>query len=390
MFFWCGVCLFLFGAGQVLDRVIFPHIVPLHGTPFDAWTVFFTEKLYYWGIGLFLVLVLWRVVRNPSHHSKLVPAFYALITAGIVVSVLKYVFRIPRPYAETDLVPLVLDTTYSFPSSHVAVVFALLIPLWRASWVMGLFWGLFSLGLGALQVYQLAHYPSDIAMGVFLGGAIGAIYSHPEVHRMLHETWKDLEFRRQTFHFMVGFLAVFLHWKELLTLWQLAAILIVGLVVSLYSQYRKIPVISHCLERFDRPRDKNFPGRGAFYYFLAMFLCFLIWNNVYSELRIAYSAILILAVGDSLNHLVAQSFPQYPIPWNQKKTIVGVLFGIAAGTFAAQFFVGWFPALLATTLALLVETIPWRIGKFYIDDNLTVPLVAGAVLHLCLVSTFVS
>jgi dolichol kinase len=57
-----------------------------------------------------------------------------------------------------------------------------------------------------------------------------------------------------------------------------------------------------------------------------------------------------------------------------------VAIGITAGTLVAQFFVPIVPAFLASVFAIVGETIPVRFGKFYIDDNIFVPLIAGGVL----------
>ncbi len=379
---WVFLSLFFYGIAHTYGLLLFSFFESIRSPVLDWWIILFTEKLYYLWITIFFCYVCFKLWTNENHRSRLAPGLYALVVSGITVSILKYIFAIPRPYQVFEFVPLVSELSFSFPSAHTAIAFSILIPLWRISRIIGIFWAGVALLTGFARVYEYVHYPTDIVGGFFVGGCIGAIFSHPIVHRMISEAWESIEFRRQTFHFVLGFLCVYFHWKGLLSLWHIGVILISGLGVSLVSQYKKIPIISHCLERFDRPRDKDFPGRGAFYYFLAVFLCFLIWNNRFSEIRIAYSAILILAVGDSLNHLVAQSFPQYPIPWNRKKTIVGVLFGVVAGTFAAQFFVPLRFAFIATVIALLIETVPWRIGKYYIDDNLTVPLAAGGILYL--------
>ena len=239
-------------------------------------------------------------------------------------------------------------------------------------------WAIFAIFIGFSRVYENVHFPSDIAGGIFLGGLVGAFFSHPEMRKMVDLLWQELEFRRQVFHFIFGFSCVFLHWAGFLRLWQIAALLIIGLLISFFSQYYKIPFVSRLLEKFDRPRDRKFPGRGAFFFLLAVFLSILIFRG--ENLKIAYAAILILSVGDSLNHLFGAKLQRIRFPWNKRKNIVGVGIGILSGTFAAQFFVPLLPAFIASTIAISLETIPFRIGKIYIDDNVFVPLVAGVVL----------
>jgi dolichol kinase len=156
---------------------------------------------------------------------------------------------------------------------------------------------------------------------------------------------------------------------------------VIGLGISYLSQHKKIPFVHWVLQLFDRPRDKNFPGRGAFFFLLGVFFTFLIFKG--DDIRIAYASILILSVGDSLNHLFSNRVPgQFYFPWNPRKNCLGVAVGIIIGTFAAQFFVPFNAAFLAATVAIMAETVPWHLGRFYIDDNVSVPLIAGWVMSM--------
>lgn len=380
---WIGSGIFLYGIGRLLDGYVFGVLQERWRTPFlDQTIVFLTERLIWVILIIFALVTALRVWRNADHKSKLIPALFSIVSTGILSFVLKSFFHVPRPYQyeELSLVPLVHTGSYSLPSAHTAVAFALLIPFYRISKTLGIFWAIFALLIGISRVYENVHFPSDIAGGIFLGGLVGAFFSHPESRKMVDLLWQELEFRRQIFHFSFGFSCVFMHWAGFLRLWQIGVLLIVGLFISYISQFHKISILSLIMEKFDRPRDKKFPGRGAFYFLLGVFLCLLLFNG--DNLKIAYSAILILSVGDSLNHLFGAKLQRIRFPWNKRKNIVGVSIGILSGTFAAQFFVPLFPAFFASTIAICLETVPFRIGKFYIDDNIMVPLVAGGLLWL--------
>lgn len=399
-FWWMGLGLLLYGVGRYWDEAYIEILFPLRTEFGNTLSYFITEigfMLVILGIGL---LMLRDIIRHVDNHYRWVPAFFSVITAGIITAILKVWFAIPRPYLETAA-PLLSLESFSFPSGHTATAFALLLPMYRVYPLWGVFWAFAAILIGLCRVYQGVHFPSDIAGGIFLGGVIGSFFSHPQIHVLVQKMWQDLEFRRQTFHFCTGFLCVFFHWIGWLRLREIALLLALGLIISLVSQYRNIPVVSHFLRLFDRDRDQEFPGRGAFYFLLAVFICFLIF-----PIKVAYAVILILAVGDSLNHLVADMFQKpkssirlitqkistklpwykakkclyWSFPWNPNKSMMGVALGVGAGTFAAHFFVSWYWALPACILALIVETVPIRIGNFYIDDNVTVPLVAGGVI----------
>ena len=381
IWWWVGFGIFLFAIGKFLDGVVFNEMkYSWHSPMLDQIIVFITERLILGIIAVFGIITAVRVWKNPNHNSKLIPAAFSLIVVGILAFVFKSFFAVPRPFQieALNLIPLVASKSYSFPSFHTAVAFALLIPFFRISKGLGILWAVFAILVGVSRVYENVHFPSDIAGGIFLGGVVGAFFSHPDIRKTVVLFSQELEFRRQSFHFAAGFCCVFAHWAGFLRLWQIAALLVVGLAVSLVSQYHKIPIVSHVLESLDRPRDRKFPGRGAFYFLLGVFLCILIFQG--PNLHIAYASILILSVGDSLNHLFGTKLHKVKFPWNKRKNLVGVGIGIASGTFAAQFFVPILSAFLASTIAISLETLPLKIGKFYLDDNIMVPLVAGGVL----------
>lgn len=382
-YWWLGWGIFLCGAGRLLDGYVFGILQGSWRDPLlDRVIIFLTERFIWVILGVFAVVTAVRIWKNPDHKSKLISAIFSIVSAGILAFILKSFFHVPRPfeYEQLGLVPLVHAGSYSFPSAHTAVAFALLIPFYRISRTIGILWAIFALLIGFSRVYENVHFPSDIAGGIFLGGLVGAFFSHPESRKMVDLLWQEMEFRRQIFHFSFGFSCVFMHWAGFLRLWQIGALLIIGLFLSYISQFHKISLLSLLMEKFDRPRDKKFPGRGAFFFLLGVFLCLLIFNG--ESLKIAYAAILILSVGDSLNHLFGAKLQRIRFPWNKRKNIVGVSIGILSGTFAAQFFVPLLPAFIASTIAICLETVPFRIGKFYIDDNVMVPLVAGGLLWL--------
>ena len=375
---WLFIGVGLFLVSRQIDKVVFSFFETyVHGPKLDMIVIFLTERFLYFVLAIFTLVTGWRVWKNPNHHSKLLPGAFAVVTAGIMGVILKQFFGVPRPFFQfPNLDPLVWADLASFPSNHTAVAFALLIPIYRISKILGWAWGLFAIVIGIARVYENVHFPSDIAGGIFLGGVIGAIFSNPNTEMLLRKWWRNLEFRRQSFHFLAGFLCVFAHWIGVLRWRSVLILLIIGLGLSAFSAKRKIPIVSDLLQMFDRKRDYDFPGRGAFYFLFGIFLTILIF-----PVKIAYASILILAVGDSLNHLFFDRTPRrINIPWNRKKNLIGLGLGITAGTFAAQFFVPLWPAFIATSFALVLETMIVRIGRFYIDDNVFVPLVAGFTL----------
>ncbi len=378
---WLLIGIVLFIIGKWLDSWIFPFFAKyVHNPQMDQLAIFLTEKLIYIVLAVFAGFTLFKVWKNEDHKSKAVPALFAVFSTAIATAILKSFFNIPRPFVTENLEPLVHADLASFPSGHTAVAFALLVPMLRVSKLLGISWALFAILIGFSRVYEFVHYPSDIAGGIFLGGVVGAIFSHPATEKLLKKWWKNSrEFRRQSFHFIFGFLIVFSHWIGALRIREILTLLLIGLVVIVLTARGHLDFVQAILKKFERKRIYDFPGSGPFYFLLAVGICFVIF-----PVKVAYAAILILSVGDSLNHIIAKNrMPKrFNLPWNRRKSLLGVFLGIFAGFFAAQFFVPWYSALIASTVAIILETFKWRIGKIFIDDNLIIPLVAGVIMAI--------
>jgi dolichol kinase len=112
-----------------------------------------------------------------------------------------------------------------------------------------------------------------------------------------------------------------------------------------------------------------------------------------ARLDIAASAWGILAFGDGAATLVGRRWGRHRLAWNPDKSVEGLLAFVVAGGAAAVFFAWWTapsvtprPAMtfilaapiLAAVAAGLVETV-----AIALDDNISVPATAGAVLWLC-------
>jgi len=406
--FWCGAGAVMISIGFWLNSYGFDFAEKIRMEWLDSFAIFCTEKLPFILYALAALVILkksrkffpellsaikdfsapkvdlhnnnffWlveRLEKKVKNYPIILDAVFAFLIAGIVAYVLKYVFAVPRPFEVINLLPLVEVSSPSFPSGHTTLAFSVLLPFYRISKRLGIFWFFAALTIAFARIYENVHYPSDIAAGIFLGGVIGSIVSNPEFKKMIKISWQHLEFRRQSFHFTAGIVVIFAHWAGFCRLREISVLLLIGLLLSVISQYKKIPILGDFLKMFDRPRDENFPGRGAFWFLTGVFLSF-----VFFDVKIAYAAILIMSVGDSLNHIFPRDILNFHTPWNPRKNWIGVVIGIISGAFAAQFFVPTGLAFIAATISILLETVTLKIGDFYLDDNIIVPLTAGTIL----------
>ncbi len=98
---------------------------------------------------------------------------------------------------------------------------------------------------------------------------------------------------------------------------------------------------------------------------------------------IAMASIMILALGDSLSHLVGKRVGKVKHPFSDTKFIEGHIVGAIIGALGAMLFVPPLTALVAASIAMFVEGIDVGGGASWIlDDNLVVPLTAGVVMFL--------
>lgn len=218
---------------------------------------------------------------------------------------------------------------------------------------------------------------------------------------------EDLEIRRQAFHATLGVIIVALLYLGILD-WlgdfipiiiiptsarPLLAILMIGAGLVLLSRRYKIPLINHLLQNFERSRDiKVFPGKGAFFAILGMFIVVTIFRRG-DYPYIAEASILILAFGDSVSHIIGRKFGKIRHPLSKTKFLEGNISGAITGAIAASLIL-WFSdtaslyysiiwSLIAASIAMFIEGIDFGTEScMWTDDNIIVPLISGLVLFI--------
>ncbi len=146
---------------------------------------------------------------------------------------------------------------------------------------------------------------------------------------------------------------------------------------------------------FMRPSEDRRLG-GYFYAALAMFLAVLLFSKV-----VAVAAILFLVFGDAITGLAgalllmytgkrsvdvrdgSQQGLMYAIIHHKPLPLMLLMFAICAVIGLAFHPEISYLAIAAGALgAVIADAFPWRIGRYTIDDNLSIPLLAGALMTL--------
>lgn len=189
-----------------------------------------------------------------------------------------------------------------------------------------------------------------------------------------------LEIRRKTVHLLVGVFIAALLWLRYLDSILLLGIsfFLLGFFLLFRELHYKTPFIFSLLRLVEREKHiKKFPGKSAICFLFACAITAFIFPR-----DIAVASILILAFGDATSNLIGHHFGRTTTPLHPIKKIEGPLIAIFIAAFAASFFVPFWYALLAATVAMILEFPEWVIFGVHIDDNLIIPLSSGITLLL--------
>jgi len=130
-----------------------------------------------------------------------------------------------------------------------------------------------------------------------------------------------------------------------------------------------LPIITPITIKMSRPEERtSFIVRPA-YFAIGIILALILYPSA-----IAYASICILAVGDSAAAIVGERFGHRRIV--RRKTVEGFAAGLTAAFLLASFLVSPFIALLGAVGAMIMELLDVP------DDNLTMPIVAGALMTI--------
>lgn len=185
----------------------------------------------------------------------------------------------------------------------------------------------------------------------------------------------DKEHKRNIFHAGLGILLIILLYYDIVTGFILFFILCSGLLLSFFSKHYDIPGIKWFLDNFER--NDVHPGKGAICYLIGVILALYLFPK-----DVALASIAILAVGDSLSHYIGSNHGKIKHPLNKEKLIEGSIAGTVAGFLAAWLFVSPSEAFFAALLAMIAEAVEIELNNQLVDDNISIPLVAGAVILL--------
>ena len=187
----------------------------------------------------------------------------------------------------------------------------------------------------------------------------------------------SLEIRRNLFHLTLGILIIAGLYFDIIHIWVVIAVVVVGFLLSSLSRKRPVPVIHWFLQRFEREENmNNMPGKGALYFFVGLLLTMALFEE-----DVVLASVTIFVLADSIGPIIGIKFGRMKHPLSDRKFLEGSIAGFIFAFLGSMIFVHPLEAFLASFFSVTVEAIDYIKGT-RIEDNITIPLVAGATITL--------
>lgn len=203
----------------------------------------------------------------------------------------------------------------------------------------------------------------------------------PTESRRVRWTRYGAELARKSVHFtsaLCPIIYAFISWKLMMILVTPVIAIVVALDLGRYRVAWINALFAYCFGHMLREREHRTLS-GATYVMLSVGICILLFPK-----PIAIAALLMMSVSDALASLVGMKAggPR----WIGDKSVAG-----SAAFFISAIAISWIclpdaklAGLAGAAFATFAEATPLTCGKHIADDNLVVPLSAGAVMWLLL------
>lgn len=127
------------------------------------------DIFFHYGFVLFILIII-SVYLYKKKKKLIFPFWMSVFISGIVSFALKFIVARPRILGEKLLFGL---PDYSFPSTHVAVMFSVLPLLQKETKELWWYWLIYAIIIAIFRLVTQLHHFSDIIAGALIGYGIG-------------------------------------------------------------------------------------------------------------------------------------------------------------------------------------------------------------------------
>lgn len=156
---------------QSFDLQIFNFLHQIAGSGLtDFLARIFGQYLPYLTISLFILLALKIKNLKTKWHLLFWAALSIILARGLIAEIMRFFWYRARPFIELEFEPVINHiASGSFPSGHMAVLFALVLPAFLISKRFGKWFLIFAILTGIARVIAGVHWPMDIVAGAVVG-----------------------------------------------------------------------------------------------------------------------------------------------------------------------------------------------------------------------------
>ncbi len=181
------------------------------------------------------------------------------------------------------------------------------------------------------------------------------------------------ELVRQSIHIIAGMIAIaviMFFGKQAIIIIFSATFLVTFALFYIHNKIRPIKILEKIVEKAEREKEKHYRGIAAIRLSASLLICSILF---YLEPKTTLiGAIIVLTIGDSTSTIAGKTFGRTSI---QDKTLEGTIAGIIVSTAILSIILSLEIALIVSIVGMFAEYLP-------MDDNYTVPIIAGTTIAL--------
>jgi len=135
----------------------------------DAWGVFFADYLVYFLL-VGAALIYFLVKKKEKLRYLFVIGSSVILSRLVITELIRLIWHRSRPFVDYQVNQVIEHSASgSFPSGHIAFLFALAMAVYFFNRKWGIVFFILSLLVGLARIFVGIHYPLDILGGIVIG-----------------------------------------------------------------------------------------------------------------------------------------------------------------------------------------------------------------------------